>query len=345
MKKIIILTICLIFGFVGSSFGATLSIVTPDDDLEMTGKATIEVRLDGLTDTEKSYMGSSGAAFTIEYGANLVYVPDTLSSSFFDTFQAQFSAAGTDPNPYTGPVNGIYESPVVINNDDDAGKTMVAAARCTATSASSDYVLFTFKVQLSDTSAEKAGDYNITIKPTILNNTDAGYSADGEPIDVVVGSNPNKQPTEEGAYPVIIAKDMAEVSGKVTYASEDIGGPNDDYDNDGLTNAEEEAKGTDPKNPDSDGDGKKDGPEVENGCDPLVDDPQCTIKVNPCEGILKGDLNGDNDISPGDAVDAFNLSLVPSSSWTAEDFCKADFNEDNDISPGDAVDIFYKSLE
>ena len=45
-----------------------------------------------------------------------------------------------------------------------------------------------------------------------------------------------------------------------------------DLDEDGLSAAEEAAKGTDPANPDSDGDGLPDGYEVSNGIDPLVSD-------------------------------------------------------------------------
>lgn len=56
-----------------------------------------------------------------------------------------------------------------------------------------------------------------------------------------------------------------------------------DQDNDGLTNEEETAAGTDPTNPDTDGDGINDGTEVANGTDPLdpcdPDDsmPSCQI--------------------------------------------------------------------
>ncbi|KPA10269.1 conserved hypothetical protein, secreted, partial [Candidatus Magnetomorum sp. HK-1] len=318
MKKFMILFVCLIF--VGNAFGATLTVDAPEEALGMTEIATIEIRLDGLTDTEKTYMGSSGAAFTIEYDENLLYVPDSLNTTFFDTFQAQFTAAGTSPNPYTGPVNGIYSSPVVVNNDDIAGKTMVAAARCTPTSTSSENILFTFQVQLQDTSDVKAGDYNITVKPTILNNTDAGYSADGEPIDVVVGSDPNKQPTDEGAYPVIIAKNMSPVgNSKVTYKADETHPCPGDSDCDGLLDSVEtntgvyvspQNTGTDPNNEDTDDDGKKDGDEVEH-CNPLVKDPECVIP-----GCVNGDVNGDSEVTAADAVSAFNLSLLPSSSWT-----------------------------
>ena len=45
-----------------------------------------------------------------------------------------------------------------------------------------------------------------------------------------------------------------------------------DFDNDGLTNAQELAAGTDPNNPDTDGDGMPDGWEVNHGLNPLVND-------------------------------------------------------------------------
>ena len=71
--------------------------------------------------------------------------------------------------------------------------------------------------------------------------------------------------------------------------------PNCDQDNDGLTNNEEAAIGTNPTNPDSDGDSINDGTEVTNGsnplnpCDPNPSGPACainpeidhTIRFNP----------------------------------------------------------------
>ena len=55
------------------------------------------------------------------------------------------------------------------------------------------------------------------------------------------------------------------------------GGPDGDDDNDGLTNAQEVALGTDPLNPDTDGDGWSDGDEVANGSSPL--DPNSRPKL------------------------------------------------------------------
>jgi hypothetical protein len=50
------------------------------------------------------------------------------------------------------------------------------------------------------------------------------------------------------------------------------GGPDEDPDADGLTNAEEAEHGTDPQNPDTDGDGLSDGEEIAAGTDPLDPD-------------------------------------------------------------------------
>jgi hypothetical protein len=50
-----------------------------------------------------------------------------------------------------------------------------------------------------------------------------------------------------------------------------------DNDNDGLTNSDENSRGTDPNNPDSDGDGVSDGQEVSDGTNPL--DPGSSVPV------------------------------------------------------------------
>jgi hypothetical protein len=47
----------------------------------------------------------------------------------------------------------------------------------------------------------------------------------------------------------------------------------EDWDRDGLSNAEEKTLGTDPRNPDTDGDGYSDGVEVESGYNPLIPAP------------------------------------------------------------------------
>jgi len=270
--------------YAGLAFGAKLSVVTPSNELSMDAQATIEIHLDDLTDTQKSYMESSGVAFTIEFEDNLLYVPQSLQTSFFDTFQNQFDAVNADPNNYTIPDDP--DRPVVINDDDVSGRVRIAAARCAKTS--EGYVLFSLKVQLKETADQYARDYDITVKPTILNNTNAGYSADGEPIDLVVGSNPNiTEPTDDNAYPTIIDKNYAGATGTVTFKS---GNGDADDDNDGLTNAKEAEIGTNPNDPDTDNDNYDDGVEVDAGTDPL--DPDS----HPIPPSFNFDINGDGKV-------------------------------------------------
>ncbi len=87
--------------------------------------------------------------------------------------------------------------------------------------------------------------------------------------------------------------------------------PNDDFDSDGYTNIEEHEGGSDPVNP---------------------YDPAC----------MKGDVGKDGEITPQDAVDAFNLSLEIS--WTPEELCAADYDGDGEVTPEDAVSIFMESF-
>ena len=62
----------------------------------------------------------------------------------------------------------------------------------------------------------------------------------------------------------------------------------EDYDNDGLTNAEEQALGTDPNKWDTDEDGLSDGWEVDNDLNPLLPD-------SDDDGINDGDEDFDYD--------------------------------------------------
>ncbi len=56
-----------------------------------------------------------------------------------------------------------------------------------------------------------------------------------------------------------------------------------------------------------------------------------------------GDVNGDGEITPGDAVAAYELSKK--FSWTEAELIAADFNGDGEITPQDAVSIYEKSKE
>ena len=89
----------------------------------------------------------------------------------------------------------------------------------------------------------------------------------------------------------------------------------DDYDGDGYSNLDEYNRGSDPTDPND--------PDI-----PLL----CT----------KGDVNGDDQITSQDAVEAFQLSLK--SSWTSDEICRADFNGDGEITAQDAIEIFWETF-
>ncbi len=55
-----------------------------------------------------------------------------------------------------------------------------------------------------------------------------------------------------------------------------------------------------------------------------------------------GDVNGDGEITPGDAVAAYEFSKK--FEWTDEELRLADFNGDGQITPMDAVLIYEKNL-
>ena len=160
----------------------------------------------------------AGAAFTITYGSALSV---TVNSDFFDTFYSQFNALDTTEPP--DPNGGEYghsifqvtggdpiEIPAVVDtknyyqplitNPISTGMR-IAAARCTPAPEETDAVLFTLNVSLN--AGQSAGAYPITIIPTVLNNTAAGYDTEGEPIHFLIGSNPELPPTDPGAFPVI----------------------------------------------------------------------------------------------------------------------------------------------
>lgn len=75
-----------------------------------------------------------------------------------------------------------------------------------------------------------------------------------------------------------------------------------DDDNDGLTDEEEAAIGTDPLNPDSDGDGISDGDEVDAGTNPLI--PAVTFTITETDHTYDGSAKGISVASDPADVDA-----------------------------------------
>jgi hypothetical protein len=175
--------------------------------------------------TTQSPMNFYGDMFAID--GKVSYIGDEVAS--FNT---------------TGSISGHHVS-----------KTMYSIVQCIPTESLIENELNTFKVV-----ASKNG--NTTLKPTVLNNPDIRY--DGASIGLLVGSNPDKQPTDHDVYPVIIERgevslvksfesgdsdkdNLADAWELVHFGSIDVSDGSTDYDNDGYLDSQEYANSSDPK--------------------------------------------------------------------------------------------------
>ncbi|CAN2042665.1 hypothetical protein GMMP15_80018 [Candidatus Magnetomoraceae bacterium gMMP-15] len=350
--KFSILAILTIMIFAVSSAFGDVSLKVSEETGASDEQVELEVTVEGLDGSEYTLEDIAGAAWTFEYDSDIQIVPGSVQSKFFDTFVAQFEAAGT-PEPYSTSAGG-YDQPLV-DNPVENNKTAVAAARCIETDGAKAVgnVLFTLKFELKDGVTPKETPYDVNIKATILDNTAAGYDENGEPIDLLVGADLAEPYSSTEAYPVMIGKsvDTTGYSGSVTF------GEVVDTDNDGLSDSEEQNLGTDLNDPDSDDDGLNDGDEVnihgtdpnnsdtdndgycdkeeiDAGTDPLdeTDHPTCSL----------GDVNCDGSVSLDDVKSTFNFFLGASS--TTEEFDAANVYNDGDgntaISLHDVQGVF-----
>ena len=128
----------------------------------------------------------AGAAFTVIYDAGNLTLSN-VSSTFFDTFANQ----GISPTTVTVD-SVVYDQPLLMGAEDPAlgtvGGTMLAAARVQA--GASGTTLFTLNF---DITGAALGDYQITIIPSTISNTDAGYAPEGEEIPMLVGAIDEEQ--------------------------------------------------------------------------------------------------------------------------------------------------------
>jgi hypothetical protein len=199
---------------------------------------SVEILLQGNYDP--ALTEASGAAFTIRYHHDLIL--DEIDSDYFGTFEEQFIDT-TYVGAYTTTSDDgtVYDQPIVYNVDKQGGNVKIAAARCCVTDNAiwPGNVLFNIKFRLRD--GAEPGKYLIKIAPTILNYPAAGYYEDTA-IDMFVGSDPYKQPTDPNAYPVLIdslydihGNSVHAIHGSVTFinnTSDHIS--TNDIDNDGI---------------------------------------------------------------------------------------------------------------
>ena len=218
--------------------------------------------------------GIAGAAFTIEYDTNSLTV--FVDSALFDTFANQWIGTPNPQAPTSVLVDGVtYTEPVIAN--EVATGIRIAAARCTPAGAS-PATLFTLNVQSKPGAQYKK--YDIKVVPTVLTNTAAGYSAQGETIPMLVGADATKEVTDPLAFPVLLPANGNVVQGSFTLTPPDT-------DKDGIPDDWEIAKfgnlSTATATSDYDKDGYSDRQEYLNGAsyDPKVQDPVGGTGYNP----------------------------------------------------------------
>jgi len=170
----------------------------------------VEIKLDNYLQ-HLEYLFNSGIAFTLEYGNDLLL--DGIESNFFDTFdytQNEVIYEFNDKGLYSIATNNAG---MAVNNVSSEGFVRIAAARCNEDINTN--VLFKLYFKLKDNSIE--GFYPIRIKPTVLNNKSAGYD-EAKALDILVGSDTSKLPTDENAYPVLVNSDV-DINGYSSYSS------------------------------------------------------------------------------------------------------------------------------
>lgn len=147
--------------------------------------------------------GLAGAAFTIEFN-DTVITGAYIESDFFETFETQLTSV--DPN-HAGPFEADgYDKPLVENALSGTGIS-VAAARVGEKAidpVAPGTVIFYLNGTISQDTVD--GTYDIRIVPTSLDNTNAGYDAAGEEIDLLIGADATvTDPSAVGAFPTLLS--------------------------------------------------------------------------------------------------------------------------------------------
>jgi len=200
--------ICLIFGFTSLAQAYTLTL-EPTSDGSTTKTAFFKdtgesIYLNIVVDNASAI---AGCAFTLTYPAYALTAPEITSdglpvntneitSLFGFTFTQNSTTYQTNRQYATvdGSTGKIYFSGAAIN-------TTTGGAKYT----SGSMVLFTVKFTPIATAAVMG--YTFTLTPTTLTNTQAGYSAGGEAVPVLVGAVAKTSAnwnTLSAAYPVLL---------------------------------------------------------------------------------------------------------------------------------------------
>lgn len=217
-----------------------------------------------------------GAVFDVVFDATCL-APVAVDSGFFDTFARQLADVTPAPPDHVTLGPNTYTRPLVAGIAPD--RVRVAASRAHPGTTGRTLLTVTFRVL-------RTGASSVTLAPAIVAHTPAGYPGGGVAVPMLFALDTGAGTLAEQASLVALPV-AAIVSGTVGTPGIDSDGdglpdawefahfgtldqgPNQDYDEDGLSNAEEYAAGTMPNHVDSDGDGLPDTWEIAHGLDPV----------------------------------------------------------------------------
>jgi hypothetical protein len=196
-----------------SAFAAATTLTVSDvESVAPDGTATVTITA--------SSGDLAGAAFTVTYDDTVLTAP-VVTSDFFETFTDMGITATND----TG-----FDKGLVVNEVSGTGLRIAGANAEEKGTAGTSVEIFSISFTVAS-DAEEESSYAVGIIPTTLNNTDAGYDAEGEEIDLLVGIDGDTFPARLSA---------AEADANVTAGTITVGPPPGDIDIDGdgafLTN-------------------------------------------------------------------------------------------------------------
>lgn len=274
-----------------------------------------------------------------------------VTSDWHTGFQAEVTIENTSTEPIEAwtlffdgnfTINNIWNAKLLSSEN---GKYEVANQLWTTPIKVGESASFGFTADKSATENAKAENFQLTamvIGESILEkepydpdnpDDDIDYELDtdedGLPdyYEEILGTDKNKADTDgdglsDGYEVLYLGTDPLK-------ADSDDNGINDgdeDFDNDGLTNAQECELGTDPNNADTDGDGLSDGEEVNtHGTDPLKydtdgdgisDGDEITLGLDPSSGSTDGTPDGERTFTQVVLSDSEVLSAVNNDSET-----------------------------
>lgn len=240
-------------------------------------------------------VGIAGAAFTIEYDTDNLILSE-IQSDFFAAFSNQWAALSPPPNPFpptSVTVDSVTYTQPLLNNLVPGSGMLISAARCKAETIPANTTLFTLSFMLK--TGAPASTYSIHVISTRIHNSEAGYTAQGEAIPILTGSDPAKSITDPDAFPTLLDPSAQPAVGLVLPGSVTF---KVDTDGDGVADDQDPF----PNDPrywhDTDGDGMPDEWETSYGLNPLVNDAGGDADKDGVKNLLEY-IRGTSPTDPG----------------------------------------------